>query len=350
MGAAKSGGSVIKRWMPSRPIPIVAIMPDKIPRVLRRLKQWVNWKYELQPQKNGPWKWSKVPHQPNGECASHGDADTWSAFEDVVAACKTGKFDGIGFVASSRDPFVMIDLDKVRDPKTNDIKPWAAEIINAALKDKAYVESSPSGTGFHIIGEGPQGFLGRKANDVEMYSSERFFTITHGLRFDPKQRKLGKLDLTIKLVSTRIGIPKPVHTTTKPPATGPIVGVRPYIDSWTDADILKLAFKKKNGDKLKRLLSGDISDYGNDASAADMGAATILGFWFWLDADAVARVMEDSELYRPKWDSKRGKITYLQYTINAALRDKTDYFGKPRRLPSMADIAMRRSACREARP
>jgi len=320
---------------PPKPLPL-AVNADKIPMYLRRIPNWVLWKYQLKRQKDATLKWTKVPFQPNGRCASHADVRTWSSFEDVLDAYHAGGFDGIGLVtagtsiaARRRDKLVLIDLDKVRDPKTGVIAPWAALILEAGIRERAYVELSPSATGFHIIGEGPQGFIGRKANACEMYCSLRFFTITGGLLLNPRQRTLGTLDQTIKLASARIGIPKPSDKT-PPSKSGPVVvGVRPYVDEWSDDDILEIAFSKHNGEKLRRLLQGNASDYGGDASAADMAAATMLSFWFWLDATAIERVMRASDLARDKWDTKRGNLTYLQYTINRSLDGKEDYYGKP---------------------
>ncbi len=327
---------MIKLKRPIRPRPL-AVNKDKIPRALRQLRNWVLWRYVLKSQDDGTLKWTKIPFQPNRQAASSTDPRTWSTFDTVCAAHERGGCDGIGFVTSPRDPFVLIDLDKVRDPKTGAIVPWATKILEAALQERAYVELSPSATGFHVIAEGPQGFTGKKANDVEMYCSGRYFTITSGLRFDPKQRALCKLDKTIELVSARLGIPKPSNSTRRSSRKrGPaIVGVRPYPDHWTDADILKLAFTNKNGDKLKRLLDGDTSDYRDNASDAEMAAVCMLSFWFWLNADAIERVMRNSQLERPKWDTKRPRnLDFLQYTIRRALDGKEDYYGKPCRLTS----------------
>lgn len=319
---------------PPKPVPL-AVNAAKIPRMLQCIRNWVDWKYQLKRQKDGTLKWTKVPFQPNGRCASHADVRTWSTFDTVLDAYQGGGFDGIGLVTAGagiaprrRDKLVLIDLDKVRDPLTGVIALWAAPILEAGIRERAYVELSPSGTGFHIIGEGPQGFMGGKANNCEMYCSLRFFTITGGLLFNPKQRTLGTLDQTIKLVSARLGIPKPTHKAPKLTRGPGVVGVRPYVDEWTDEDILEMAFTKHNGDKLRRVLNGDAGDYGGDASAADMAAATMLGFWFWLDAAAIERVMRASDLCRDKWDTKRGKVTYLQYTITRALEGKEDYYGR----------------------
>jgi primase-polymerase (primpol)-like protein len=58
---------------------------------------------------------------------------------------------GVGFVFSSDDPYVGIDLDGCRNPQTGYIEPWALEIVRRL---NSYTEISRSGTGLHIIAKG----------------------------------------------------------------------------------------------------------------------------------------------------------------------------------------------------
>ena len=259
------------------------------------------------------------PSRPCSRCIDAADmtASAWSRRVPAVAPRR-------------RDKLVLIDLDKACSPASGAIEPWAQPILEAAIKERAFVELTPSGTGFHIIGEGPQGFAGRKAHNVELYCSQRFFTMTGKLLSGPGQHVLGTLDHTIKVVAARLGIPKPTDRPV-PQHGAAAVGVRPYLDTWTDQDILEVAFTKHNGDKLRRLLGGDTRDYAGQ-SEADMACATMLGFWFWLDGDAVERVMRASALCRDKWDTRRSKLTYLRFTINRALDGREDYYGKPCRV------------------
>ena len=60
-----------------------------VPEELRQLPQWVCWRYE---ERGG--KPTKVPYQPKGRLASSTDPETWSRFDDVVAAYENGGFDG----------------------------------------------------------------------------------------------------------------------------------------------------------------------------------------------------------------------------------------------------------------
>jgi primase-polymerase (primpol)-like protein len=85
-------------------------------------------------------------------------------------------YDGVGFVFCSADPLTGIDLDGCRDPESGEISPWADKIIADA--SEGYVEVSPSGTGVHIIVEGRVRDGGIRRGAIEMYSRDRFFTIT----------------------------------------------------------------------------------------------------------------------------------------------------------------------------
>jgi putative DNA primase/helicase len=142
---------------------------DNIPEELRRRPQWVVWK--LVPGENRD---DKVPYIAGGVGkAKTNDLTTWRTFEEAVEALKTGRYDGVGFVFSSGDPYAGVDLDDCRNPETGELKEWAAKIVQAL---GGYAEASPSGTGIHIIvrGKAPN----KKRGKVEAYSSERFFTMT----------------------------------------------------------------------------------------------------------------------------------------------------------------------------
>ena len=134
---------------------------ENIPEEMRRRDQWVVHK-------------DKIPHIAGGVGrASSTDSLTWRSFEEAVQAFQTGRYDGIGFVFSSGDPFAGIDLDNCRDPETGELEEWAEKIVRTL---GGYAEASPSRTGVHIIvkGKAPN----KKRGKIEMYSSERYFTMT----------------------------------------------------------------------------------------------------------------------------------------------------------------------------
>jgi len=160
---------------------------ENIPEQLTERPQWVCWRLE---QRDG--KLTKVPYTPGTERrASSTDLMTWGTFDEALAAYEFGRaipvveesrqpyYDGIGFVFSSADPFVGIDLDKCRDPEDGEITAWAQKILDRVKQ--GYIEASPSGAGVHIIIKGTVRDGGMRKGKVEMYSRGRFFTITGDL-------------------------------------------------------------------------------------------------------------------------------------------------------------------------
>ncbi len=147
---------------------------ENIPPELTERPQWVNWRLE---ERKG--KMTKVPYVAGTlRRASATDLLTWRTFSEALAAYEAQEppYDGIGFCFCSADPFAAVDLDHCRDPETGVVEEWAQRIINDA--SEGYVEVSPSGTGVHIIVEGRVRGGGIRRGNVEMYSRDRFFTIT----------------------------------------------------------------------------------------------------------------------------------------------------------------------------
>ena len=147
---------------------------ENIPEQLTERPQWVCWRYE---ERGGTM--TKVPYTPGTERrASSTDLMTWRTFERTLAAYEAQEppYDGIGFVFSSADPFVGIDLDKCRDPEDGEVTAWAQKILDRVKQ--GYIEASPSGTGVHIVIKGTVRDGGMRKGKVEMYSRGRFFTIT----------------------------------------------------------------------------------------------------------------------------------------------------------------------------
>lgn len=152
----------------SNTLPNQAVL-DNIPAAMKPYRHWVCWRLL---KRDG--KPTKVPFDPlTARHASSTDSRTWRSFDEAVAALEVGEYDGVGFMFSSGDPFTGIDLDHCRDPETGEIEPWAAKFV---AKSGGYAESSPSGTGVHIIvrGKAPN----KKRGRVECYSERRFFTMT----------------------------------------------------------------------------------------------------------------------------------------------------------------------------
>jgi putative DNA primase/helicase len=149
----------------------INLIPENIPEELTERPQWVCWRLEERGS-----KMTKVPFTPTGWRASSTDLMTWTTCAEALAAYERGHYDGIGFVFSSADPYVGIDLDDCRDPESGEIESWARQILGRV--PDGYVEVSPSGTGIHIIVRGTVRGGGVRKGPIEMYSRGRFFAIT----------------------------------------------------------------------------------------------------------------------------------------------------------------------------
>jgi primase-polymerase (primpol)-like protein len=132
--------------------------------------QFVVWKYTVE-----QGKLKKRPFNPKTFFpARTNDPTTWARVEHALHALATGRYNGIGFVFSERDPFTGTDLDKCV-AKDGTLAPWAKEIMTSL---SSYTEYSPSKLGVHILTQATLPGAGRKIGSVEMYATERFFTIT----------------------------------------------------------------------------------------------------------------------------------------------------------------------------
>ena len=145
---------------------ILPVKAENIPGELKVRPQWVLWKAVGD-------KPDKVPYSArSGRRASSTDLLMWSTFQEALEAYESGEYAGVGFVFSSADPYTGIDLDDCVDGD-GEIALWALEIVRYF---DSYTELSATGTGLHIIVRG--NVPNRRKDEVEVYSSKRFFTVT----------------------------------------------------------------------------------------------------------------------------------------------------------------------------
>jgi putative DNA primase/helicase len=153
---------------------VVKLNLDCLPEELRQRPQWVVWKLEKRPGQDKP---TKMPYiAGGGGRAKSTDLMTWRTFEEALQAFGTGRYNGVGFVFCSADPFVGVDLDDCRDPESGEIAEWAQKIIDR-FTNIVLLEVSPSGRGVHLITKGVCKD-GVNTKSVEVYGQDRFFTVT----------------------------------------------------------------------------------------------------------------------------------------------------------------------------
>ena len=251
-------------------------------------------------------KFTKVPYcASTGLTASSTDQTTWTTFDQAVAAYRAGRYSGVGFVFTSEDEVVGIDLDKCRDPQTGHIDDWATKII--AQLD-TYTEVSPSGGGVHLYAFGRLPAGARKKGHIEVYESGRYFTVTGD-----------HVPGTPLTVEDRGDSLRALHREVFGNAATPVSAPAPVRAIRDDSAILAKARGAKNGAKFSRLYGGDWSDYPSQ-SEADLALCIILVFWSGGDNEQVDRLFRQSGLYRAKWDERHysGDRTYGQVTVDTA--------------------------------
>ena len=156
--------------------------PPEALQELTKLTQWLIWRPR---ERNG--KTTKPPFQGSNPdlFAKSNDPATWCDFDTAVRAVNKVGEGGVGFVFTGTH-YAGMDLDKVRDPKTGKILyRWAQKLLDEAYEAGAYVELSPSESGFHIIGKAKGAQLDPRIDmaeggSLEIYrkTSGRYFTMT----------------------------------------------------------------------------------------------------------------------------------------------------------------------------
>jgi putative DNA primase/helicase len=142
------------------------------PAELKSLDRWGCFK--LVPKADGSG-FDKVPYDAaTGRKANLFSDGVPKSLADAAAGVREFHLDGIGYGFQAQDGITGIDLDKVRDPKTGEIQPWAREIIREL---NTYAEVSPSGKGIHLYARG-RVLKAVKQDNVELYCQGRFFTVT----------------------------------------------------------------------------------------------------------------------------------------------------------------------------
>ncbi|MFU1790576.1 hypothetical protein ACM3BL_04655 [Mammaliicoccus sciuri] len=151
---------------------ILKVNTENVPTEMAHLEQWVLWKAEL----NDKNQYDKIPYQLIGLKASSVNPSSWSSFDKV--AKKLNEYDGVGFVLTMNDDYIVLDLDDIHiDSETYEpLTDIAKEVMH-----KTFWEVSPSKTGIHAYFKGALSDEVKRKNKsehLELYSHSRFMTFT----------------------------------------------------------------------------------------------------------------------------------------------------------------------------
>lgn len=276
------------------------------PESLRLLPQWVLWRYET--KEDG--KQTKVPYQMNGCKAAVSRPDEWTSLEQCLKV--VDNFDGVGFIFTKG--VVGIDLDKCFE-FDGTLKEFAQDIL---LSFDSYTEVSPSGNGLHILILSDVPLDGRKKNGIECYSSGRFFTVTGNVFQDRHMLKDCDISAWYKEIFGDEKAKKPLLTQTS--------GYLP-----DDEKILSVMFKSRRGEKIRALYEeGKWQESGfGSPSEADLCLIGFLMFFCRNNMVVADRLFRKSKLMRSKWDEMRGRETYGQQTMEAAVKSEIMQWKEP---------------------
>jgi putative DNA primase/helicase len=285
---------------------------------IRALRQWLCWHQE---EREG--KLTKIPYSPaTGKRASSTNPKTWASYREALRACKEQGYDGIGFVFTPEDELCGVDLDGCLDLDTGEIKPWAQEIVQGL---DSYTETSPSGTGVHIILRArlPEG-RNRKGR-FEAYDQGRDFTVT-GNHLVGTPQSIQSRQEEIERVVQRVFGEESTNGHNELSAV-----TEPVDNGFSDHEIVQKALAASNGEKFRRLSAGDSSDY-TSTSEADQALCSLLAFWTGPDPDRIDALFRQSGLYREKWE----RADYRNRTIAKALENRTEFY-EPARVVALLD-------------
>lgn len=281
-----------------------------IPKKLQEGAEWCVWKREI--RGGVP---TKVPYNPKtGERAESNNPDTFSSFDIADEAYMTDDYNGVGIRVSNG--FSAVDIDHCVEAGI--INDFALSIIDRL---KSYTEYSPSKTGVRIIFRTPPGYqynsgkyyLKNPHNGMEIYVSgatNRFVTITGNTIYDYPIRDIS--DELIPVLEEHMVRPVRQHSASAPLPETPS-------EKLSDEQII---MKASANAKFRALFSGDMSDYKNDHSSADLALCNILAFWTARDAEQIDRIFRKSALFRDKWL----RDDYRSTTIGMAIADCTEVY------------------------
>jgi hypothetical protein len=233
-------------------------MFGNIPDEMRAFNQWVVWRYEDRDAD----KPTKVPYSPKtNRLASVTDPLSWATYDEACAAMATNWYAGIGFVLTDADPYTFIDLDDTKgDQAALDRQ------MRVYNEFDSYAELSPSGNGLHIIVKGrvPSG---RRRSYIEVYSSQRYMTMTGNVY---RGAPINEYNELLQVLHAQMSEGKG--------AAMFYAGLESA--KLTNEQVLEMAGRAANAEKFNALYyDGDWQKYYPSQSEADFALVDILAFY-----------------------------------------------------------------------
>jgi putative DNA primase/helicase len=283
------------------------VLAEQIPHELVTYPQWVCWRYIARGEGRKP---DKQPVNPRtlANAGVHW-ANTWTSFDEAFATyLRHGnqRLHGIGFVLTQDDPYVAVDLDScVHD---EELDQQAIETVDML---KSYTEISPSGQGLRILVACPAFHNNRRREAVEVYSHNRYVTITgHHVAGTPPTISSVPPELIATLMPS---LPEQDLLTQTQAAS-----VKQYAVGTMELWERIFAHDKYGHQHLQRFQGDTALDRG-DHSFTVIRLLNCLARWTQGDAAKMRSMMLLSPLANEKWFEKRGGGDWLDYQIADAI-------------------------------
>lgn len=315
------------------------------------IPQWFVWRLTWDAEEN---KFQKVPCYPDGRVfrMDASDSSNWMTFSQarITLTSLRQRGDGfaytLGFWLSADTGYWFLDIDKCMP--NGQLSPLAQTLFN--MFPGAAYEWSSSGQGLHLFGRGAVPDHRRK--DAHGFNLE-FYTDKRGIAFGLSGQFWGNADtdhsVSIGQLVAAYFPPNALHA-------GDILDSQfdaPHA-SWhgpvDDTELIALIRSRERLDAgaifaglpAQRATFSDLYDGREDVlsrcypghSDRDYALIGILSFWTGRDAIRTERIMRSSALYREKWESQRGKDTYIRYSILRQFRqahaENREVFGSRR--------------------
>ena len=295
---------------------ILEVNTLEIPEELKELPQWVLWRAEWD---NKQQEYKKVPYKSGGYKASSTRSDDWSSFNHVDEVLKNNDlYEGIGFVLSKGDNYVVLDIDNAIDENGQINSDLALE-----MTELTYCEMSPSGTGLHCFfkGELPEQRKKKRTDlDIELYNDVRFITVTG--ESIGQSEICDEQEVLNNLVERYFKAEPKLETTfTYDPN---------HKSELSDDEVIDLMLKSKQKDKISDLLKGNYEKYFDSPSEAVQSLLHYLAFYTNKDKQQMESIFLNYNNLTDKWGSKRGNTTWGQLELDKAINNQNEVYTNPK--------------------
>ena len=286
---------------------------------LKSQKIWFCWNYKYD-EKEKP---TKVPisHKKEKTGTDEAHRDTWCTYDEAMSAKEKYSFDGIGFRFNKGMAGIDIDKRDFEDSITKDI---------LSMFSESYAEISPSGKGLHALlpKDYKEKYYQKNVKlDIESYIgglTNRYFTYTGNVINDKPITDCTE-ELLKFLDKYMLREKKTKSKSTSTTHTDPEIKSTKYVDSDICNYIIEIIKKSKQAEKFNKLyFEGDITDYDENDSSADLALCDILAFYCGEDFELIDTLFCKSKLYRTKWD----RPDYKSSTITKAIESCDGKFYK----------------------